>query len=187
MGIIKVLTLTLIITAARSFLWLPDPAASESRETLAVNEYKLRAAYLYNFSKFIRWPDRAFTSEDEPFVIGVVGKDAFLEISAVLESGKIGTHEISVRYYSKIDEIKGCHLLYLHQKKTDFWQPLIRTLKNSNIVTVGEADTFAKQGGMIQFITIENKLRFIINLKAVKAAGCDLDSRLLSLALELIK
>jgi len=64
---------------------------------------------------------------------------------------------------------------------------LIRTLKNSNIVTVGEADTFAKQGGMIQFITIENKLRFIINLKAAKAAGFDLDSRLLSLALELIK
>ncbi|NDY72648.1 hypothetical protein DO021_13700 [Desulfobacter hydrogenophilus] len=143
--------------------------------------------YLYNFSKFIRWPAKAFNNEDELFVIGVVGKDAFLEISAVLESGKIGTHDISVRYYSKIDEIKGCHLLYIHQKTPDFWQPLIRKLKNSGTVMVGEASTFARQGGMIQFMTIKNKLRFIINFKAVKAAGFDLDSRLLSLALELIK
>ena len=179
--------LIVIIMAAQSFLWMPDPAASKSRETLAVYEYKLRAAYLYNFSKFIRWPDRAFTSEDDPFLIGVVGKDAFLEISAVLESGKIGTHDISVRYYSEIDEIKDCHLLYIHQKDPDLWQPLIRKLKKSDIFTVGEAGTFAKQGGMIQFRTIKNKLRFIINLKAAKAAGFDLDSRLLSLALELIK
>jgi len=184
---IRVLILLLIITAAQSFLWMPDPSALQSKETLAVNEYKLRAAYLYNFSKFIRWPDRTFTREDEPFVIGVVGKDAFLEISAVLESSKIGTHDISVRYYSKINEIKGCHLLYIHQKSPDFWQPLIRKLKKSDIITVGEASTFAKQGGMIQFVTLKNKLRFIINLKAAKAAGFDLDSRLLSLALELIK
>lgn len=168
-------------------MWMPDPVASKSRETLTVTEYKLRAAYLYNFSKFIRWPDRVFTSEDDPFVIGVLGKDAFLEISAVLESSKIGTHDISVRYYSKIDDIKACHLLYIHQKAPDFWQPLIRKLKKSDIVTVGEAGTFAKQGGMIQFMTIKKKLRFIINLKAAKAAGFDMDSRLLSLAFDLIK
>lgn len=179
--------LILIIMGVLSFLWMPDPAASKSGETVAVNEYKLRAAYLYNFSKFIRWSDRAFTSEDEPFVIGIMGKEAFLEISAVLESRKIGTHDISVRHYSNIDEIKGCRLLYIHTTAPELWQPLIRKLKNSDIVTVGEAGTFAKQGGMIQFITIRNRLRFIINLKAAKAAGFDLDSRLLSLALELIR
>jgi hypothetical protein len=78
-----------------------------------------------------------------------------------------------------------CHLLYLESSRN--WMPVLRTLKSSRVITVGDAPSFADDGGAIQLVTIRQRLRFIINLKAPGFTGVELDSRLLSLALEIKK
>lgn len=158
-------------------------AAQELTGRLSVSEYKLRAAYLYNFSKFIRWPDSAFENKDSAFVIGLLGEDAPMEIAELLNSRTIGSRPIQVKQYRTGENMDGCHLLYLQSSRK--WKPVLRTLKSSRVITVGDAPSFADDGGAIQLVTIRKRLRFIINLKAAGFAGVDLDSRLLSLALEI--
>ena len=158
-------------------------AATDLTGRLSVSEYKLRAAYLYNFSKFIRWPESAFESKDSAFVIGLLGEDAPMEIAELLNSRTIGSRHIKVRQYRTGESMDGCHLLYLQSSQK--WKPVLRTLKSSRVITVGDDPSFAEHGGAIQLVTIRKRLRFIINLKAPGFAGVDLDSRLLSLALEI--
>lgn len=158
-------------------------AAQDLTGRLGVSEYKLRAAYLYNFSKFIRWPESAFKSKDSAFVIGLLGEDAPMEIAGLLNSRTIGSRPIKVRQYRTGEGMDGCHLLYLQSNQE--WKPVLRTLKSSRVITVGDDPSFVDDGGAIQLITIRKRLRFIINLKAAGFAGVDLDSRLLSLALEI--
>ena len=158
-------------------------AAQDLTGRLSVSEYKLRAAYLYNFSKFIRWPESAFESKDSAFVIGLLGEDAPMEIAELLNSRTIGSRPIKVKQYRTEESMDDCHLLYLESSQK--WKPVLRTLKSSRVVTVGDAPSFANDGGAIQLVTIRKRLRFIINLKATGFAGVDLDSRLLSLALEI--
>lgn len=160
-------------------------AAQDSTGRLSVSEYKLRAAYLYNFSKFIRWPDAAFESKDAAFVVGLLGEDAPMEMAELLNSRTIGAHPIQVRQYRLGENMDDCHLLYLESNQE--WKPVLRTLKSSRVITVGDAPSFADEGGAIQLLTIRKRLRFIINLKAPGFTGLDLDSRLLSLALEIKK
>ena len=160
-------------------------AAQDWTGRLSVSEYKLRAAYLYNFSKFIRWPESAFESKDSAFVIGLLGEDAPMEIAGVLNSRTIGSRPIEVRQYRTGESMDGCHLLYLQSNQN--WKPVLRTLKSSRVITVGDAPSFADDGGAIQLVTIRKRLRFIINVTATGFAGVDIDSRLLSLALEIKK
>lgn len=167
------------------FLCVPGSGASNEDRPMIVSEYKLKAAYLYNFSKFIRWPKSSFANDNSAFVIGILGDDTPMAIAALLKSRKIGTHPIEVRRYKTEENIRKCHLLYLQNKQKKVWMPIIRRLKDSTVITVGDAKGFADNGGIIQLVTMRNRLRFIINLKAASAAGVDLDSRLLSLALEL--
>ncbi len=150
---------------------------------LSVSEYKLRAAYLYNFSKFIRWPESAFESRESAFVIGLLGENAPMEIAELLNSRTIGSRPIKVRQYRIGESMDGCHLLYLQSSQK--WKSVLKTLKSSRVITVGDALSFADEGGAIQLLTIRKRLRFIINLKAAGFAGVDIDSRLLSLALEI--
>ncbi|NWH06774.1 YfiR family protein [Desulfobacter latus] len=178
----KVVSKLVVVFLVLSFM-AGGVAAQDWTARLSVSEYKLRAAYLYNFSKFIRWPDSAFASKDAAFVIGFFGEDAPMEIAGLLTSRAIGSRPIHVRQYRIGEHMDGCHMLYLQSNQE--WKPVLKTLKSSRIITVGDAPSFADDGGAIQLLTIRNRLRFIINLKAPGFAGVDLDSRLLSLALEI--
>ena len=181
-----VMSIPVIVFLVLSFTFMSGVVAAQNwTGRLSVSEYKLRAAYLYNFSKFIRWPESAFESKESAFVIGLLGEDVPMEIAELLKSRTIGSRPIKVRQYRTGESMDGCHLLYLHSSQK--WKPVLRTLKSSRVITVGDAPSFADDGGAIQFVTIRNRLRFIINLKAPGFAGVDLDSRLLSLALEIKK
>ena len=175
----------LVIVFLSLFFMSGVGAAQDWAEHLSVSEYKLRAAYLYNFSKFIRWPESAFESKNAPLVIGVLGENAPMEFAGLLNSKRIGSRSIQVRQYRTGDSMNNCHLLYLHSNRN--WKPVLRTLESSRVITVGDASSFADGGGAIQLVTIRQRLRFIINLKAPGFAGVDIDSRLLSLALEIKK
>lgn len=179
-----VISIPVIVLLVVSFM-SGEAAARDWNGRLSFSEYKLRAAYLYNFSKFIRWPESAFRNKESALVIGLLGADAPMEIAELLNSRTIGSRPIQVRQYQTGESIDGCHLLYLQSNRN--WKPLLKELKSSRVITVGDTPSFADDGGAIQLLTIRKRLRFIINLKAPGFADVDIDSRLLSLALEIKK
>jgi hypothetical protein len=181
----KTASAMLVLVFLGLYLMSGQGAAQDWTGRLSVSEYKLRAAYLYNFSKFIRWPESAFESKDAALVIGLLGEDVPMEIGELLNSKRIGSRPIEVRQYRTGERMNDCHLLYLESSRN--WMPVLRTLKSSRVITVGDAPSFADDGGAIQLVTIRQRLRFIINLKAPGFTGVELDSRLLSLALEIKK
>lgn len=146
-------------------------------------EFQLKAAYLYNFARFISWPENFFDDSNGTLNICVVGENPFGSILSELESKEIDKHAISVHYFEDFSSppIQKCHLAFLHGPATDReLQALKEALVKS--VSVSDAKGFAHSGGDIEFILVQDKLRFIINNTALKEKGLKPRASLLELA-----
>lgn len=151
------------------------------------SEYQVKAAYLYNFAKFIRWPGIAFKNQKSPLVIGVLGQNYFDETLELLSIKTVRDRPVKIRYFTTLNDVDTCHMLYISSNNLAENGLALKKLVNRPIVTVGDDPQFAANGGVIQFITIRNRLRFIINLNVAKANGIQIDSQLLSLATEVLE
>ena len=146
-------------------------------------EYRVKAAFLWNFAKFIQWPTNAFTKDAAPFVIGVLGENPFGEdLERTVRGKQINTHPIEVKAFRAVPEAKQCHMLFVSNSETNRLTDLFKSLRGSPILTVGETEQFADAGGMINFVFEGNKIRFQINDDAARAADLKISSKLLSLA-----
>lgn len=150
------------------------------------SEYQLKAAYLYNFAKFIRWPDSAFSDQNTPLVIGVLGENPFEGKLAPLTLRSVRNRPIKIRYFKTLKDVQTCHLLYISSSGATETKSVINGLGTRPIITVGDSKKFAVHGGGIQFVTNRGRLRFIINLKAAKNSRVKIEAQLLSLALEVL-
>ncbi|ACN17574.1 hypothetical protein HRM2_45180 [Desulforapulum autotrophicum HRM2] len=173
--------LLLLLTLTLAFCWSTPGNTAEKP-----SEYKIKAAYLYNFAKFIRWPDSAFTDDKAPLVIGVFGKNPFNGNLAPLGTRSVGKHPIKIIEFKTLNEIGKCHLLFIGKSESHGLKTLLNTLKTRPIVTIGEHKAFSARGGVIQFISVRNRLRFVINLNTAKENEIQIDAQLLSLATEII-
>ena len=146
-------------------------------------EYQLKAAFLYNFAKFVEWPQQRFTSDNEPLVIGVFGKNPFgTELENIVRGRKINNHEIVVREINTIEEAKSAHILFFSAAEDKNSGKVLDALRGSGVLTVGETQNFASQAGMIQFLLDGDKLRFEINVDAAEQDGLKISAQLLKLA-----
>jgi hypothetical protein len=145
-------------------------------------EYQIKAVFLYNFTQFTEWPAEAFTQPDAPLIIGILGKDPFGRyLDETVAGEKISGHPLVVQRFNSIEDIKTCHILFINtpEKKV---APSLESLSARSILTVSDINNFAKQGGMITFVTENNKTRIQINLEATKKANIALSAKLLKLA-----
>ena len=150
----------------------PDLAAQ-------TREYQVKAALVYNFSRFVDWPEDAFPEKDSPLVIGVLGADPFGDyLEQMVRGEKAGNHPLVVRRFNQVDEIKTCHILFVSQSEAGRFDQILAALKRS-VLTVGDAEGFAQHGGMIRFVTEKNKIRIRVNLGAARTAGLTISSKLL--------
>lgn len=154
----------------------------EAREV--PGEAQVKAAYLYNFAKFIHWPEASFEDARSPLILGVLGEDPFAGQLQALETKRVRNRPIVVRYFQQVSDIKDCHLLYISEKAKGEVLSHLKALAGQAIVTVGEQRVLAQYGGVIQFVTVRDRLRFIINLRAAKVNHLQIDAQLLSLAIE---
>jgi hypothetical protein len=150
-------------------------------------EYQLKAVFLYNFTQFVDWPAHAFENERSPIVIGVIGDNPFGAYLAQTVSGeKINGHPLTVQYYKNEEEIKLCHILFVNVTETKKQEQVLEEVQGKNILTVSDHPDFLKEGGMIRFVTNNNKIKLQINMDACKESKMILSSKLLRLA-EIIK
>jgi hypothetical protein len=150
------------------------PAATPTRE------YQIKAVFLFNFTQFVEWPPAAFADTQAPLVIGVLGNDPFDGfLDETVGGEKSGGRPITVRRFQPGDDVTGCQVLFISRSLVGKMDEVLARLKGRNILTVSDADSFARFGGMIRFVTVNNKIRLRINLDAARAAGLTLSSKLL--------
>jgi hypothetical protein len=146
-------------------------------------EYQIKAVFLYNFTQFIEWPASAFQDQHAPFVIGVLGEDPFGKYLDETVSGeKVNNHPLVVKRFDSVEEVKGCHIIFIAQPATEDMEDVINKLKGKNILTVSDVNGFIKKGGMIRFLNESNKIKIRINLEVAKASDLVISSKLLRLA-----
>lgn len=151
-------------------------------------EYRVKAGFLYNFAKHVQWPTTAFASPTSAIVIGILGEDPFGEMLDTTVAGKtIDGHPISIERLERVEDIKACHILFTSASEKDRLADDQKYLRGRNILTVSDIDGFLTQGGQIQFITEDNRVKFDIGLDTVRQAGLKLDSNLLRLARRVIR
>jgi hypothetical protein len=150
---------------------------------------KVKAAYLLNFTKFVTWPAGAFENAQSPIVIGVVGTDPFGEILDQTLKDKTVEDVAGVvqrapwRTGDDVSGLKKCPLLYISPSLDEHAEALIRALRPSPVLLVGEGESFAKIGGMIGFVIDNARIVFWACKAEANAAGLELSSQLLKLAL----
>jgi hypothetical protein len=162
------------------FITVSQPLQAQNK---AIQEYKVKAVFLYNFTQFIDWPSSAFNSPEEPFVIGIIGEDPFGPyLEEAVAGEKIGLHPIVVRHYTNLKDVGNCHILYINSKDEDWVEKILSSVSQKNILTVSDAPNFNRLGGILRFFTEDNKIRLQINVERSKAVQLNISSKLLSVA-----
>ena len=146
-------------------------------------EYRLKAAFLYNFSKFVEWPADAFTSDQAPILLCVFRDDPFGNaLDQILQGKTINSREVLARRINELPGLKSCQLVFVSHREDKHLSEILNSLQGTSALVVGESDGFAQRGGGIQFYLEDNKLRFAINVDAVQKARLSVSSKLLALA-----
>ena len=146
-------------------------------------EYRIKAAYIFNFAKFVTWPSGTFANADSPIVIGILGRDPFgAEIDQTVAGKAIENRRLTVKRLTEEDSLRSCHILFIASSERRRVPQILEKLSRANVLTVGETEGFTDEGGMIQFIQHENNIRFEINLEAAEGAGLKISSKLLQVA-----
>lgn len=152
-------------------------------QTKSATEYQVKAAFLYNFAKFVDWPPSAFASPKQTFEICVYGHDPFgPALEDALLGKSIGDRRISLGHAAQFQDLVGCHVVFVSGPEHEPIADLANRLKGRAVLLVGESDGFAASGGTIQFTIEDNRVHFVINPEAADRAGLKISSKLLALA-----
>lgn len=147
-------------------------------------EYEVKAAFLFRFAQFVEWPADTFKGAGDPFTYCTIGDDPFRgALERTLNGKSIGQRALRVEHLSGWGKVGECQVLFVGGPGDK--KHVADTMANAGslpILTVGEADQFAENGGAIGFCTDDNKIRFEVNLDAAGKAGLKISAKLLVLA-----
>ena len=152
-------------------------------QTKTATEYQVKAAFLYNFAKFVEWPPSAFSDAKQPLDICVYGRDPFgSALEDALLGKTIGERRVGLGRATQFQDLAGCQVVFLGAPARESAAELANRLKGRAVLLVGESDGFAASGGTIQFTIEDNRVHFVINPDAADRAGLKISSKLLALA-----
>jgi YfiR/HmsC-like len=154
-----------------------------ARGQAAPSEYQLKAAFLFNFAKFIDWPPGSSTGPQSPFAICVLGQDPFGRVLDDSLNGKaIGNQPLTIRRLKDKTEARHCQMVFVSSSESAHLAEILESLRGANVLVVGETSGFAAAGGTIEFTLEDNRVRFTINTDAADRAGLMFSSKRLALA-----
>lgn len=149
----------------------------------APTEYQIKAAFVYNFVKFVEWPPQAFAKPSSPIVVGVLGENVFGDnLEQAIHGKVINNRPLEFEACHSLTEATNCQVLFISGSEKGRFPEIFAALQGKSILTVGDTDRFCAAGGMINFIIVERKIRFQINEASARKAGLTISSDLLSLA-----
>ncbi len=158
-------------------------ATSGSRavaQDTSASEYRVKAAFLYNFAKFVEWPVGAPSG---PIKIGILGKDPFGSTLDNTVKGKTANgRTLVIKRLKRTQDARSCHIVFVSESEKARITEILATIKGAPVLMVGDVERFAHRGGTVNFYLEQNKVRFEINVEAADKAGLKISSKLLSLA-----
>lgn len=147
-----------------------------------LSEGQIKAAYLYNFAKFVEWPAESLPAGAE-IVLCVVGNDELDGALRALDGRKAGERELRVVQHSHDTfDPSGCHLLFLGSSEQQRFVMTLKALGNAPVLTLSDIGDFAEKGGGIGLLFRDNKVVFEVNLEAIRNAGLHVPGQLLNIA-----
>ena len=145
-------------------------------------EYQLKAAFLFNFAQFVKWPPDSFTNDDAPFCIGILGDDPFgAALEETIRGETIDNHRMTVARARRMEDLKDCQMIFVSRSEEGRVGEILSQIGTRPILTVSEVGSFAQDGGDIDFYLSEGKVRFEINPQSAQRCGLRISSQLLSL------
>jgi hypothetical protein len=149
------------------------------------SEYQVKAAFLYNFAKFIEWPSNTFSANNAPIIIGVLGKNPFDgELERMAKDKVLNGHPLIIQPVASSQDtaLKRCQILFIQSMDKRKTSEVLELLKGKPTLTVSETEGFIQWGGMINFVMDGKRVRFEINDTTATQAGLRISSKLLSLS-----
>jgi hypothetical protein len=146
-------------------------------------EYRIKAAFLFNFAHYVEWPPDTFKDADSPLTYCIVGDDPFEGVlDQSLNAKSVGTRPLRVQHLKPPENFQGCQILFIGAIEKKRISEILETLKQAPVLVVGESSHFVQQGGTVGFLSEENTVRFEVNLDAAQRAGLNISATLLSVA-----
>lgn len=148
-----------------------------------VSEDQVKAAYVYNFAKFVEWPLRDFADPTAPLRLCVLD-DRLLEseLIQIVKGKAVAGHPVMVVPVQNGDQSRDCHILFIGSSQEQQIRHIIEAIRGTNVLTVGEVKGLVQAGGIINFVLQDDRVQFEVNYKAAKQAGLTVSSRLLAVA-----
>ncbi|MEM1448883.1 MAG: YfiR/HmsC family protein [Planctomycetota bacterium] len=149
----------------------------------STDEYELKAAFLYNFARYTKWPDDAFETKKSPFVVAVVGEDLFgKHLEETFRKRTVRGRRIVIRRYEKAKDIKTAHILVLGKLGSEERKRCLKEVDGRPVLTVADTGGVEKSGAVLGFFVDKKRIRFEIAPSRVKEARLKMSSQLLRLA-----
>ena len=161
--------------------------ASASARADDNKEYLVKAAFIYNFIKFVEWPEDRAISKQSSINICVVGSSPLSGTGSVFKAASTAKLTLSLVSEKNPRNIGSrCHIAFIGASEESRLSDVLAPLKDQPVLTVSDIDDFADRGGMIGFVTEDNKVKLVINPKAATATGMRIDAQLLEIATRVI-
>jgi hypothetical protein len=176
------LTLILAIFTAPILLFIAPLASPQASQP---TEYQLKAVFLFNFAKFVDWPEKTYSSPQSPFMLCVIGQDPFAGALDGYLAMTMGGRTVQVAHFPNATLLAGarrCQITFVSASEKIHLRDVIENLKGASVLLVGDTEGFAAAGGTIEFTLEDNHIRFAINPDAAQRADLKLSSKLLALA-----
>jgi hypothetical protein len=160
------------------------PLAERARSAdQAPTEYQVKAAYLFNFLKFVEWPEEPGADPHGKWVIGFVGDSPIGdELARIVEGKNVLGRELQVKKMQAADNLRGCNILFISESEKKRVPALLTALRGSSVLTVADMGNFIEAGGMVQFQMEDARVRLSIDVGATERARLKVSSKLLALA-----
>jgi hypothetical protein len=157
--------------------------ASSMARAQAATQDQIKAAYMFNFAKFVEWPAEAMSTPASPMNFCALGRSAAAdELDSVIDGKSINGHPVRIRHLGRPEDIKGCHLVFLAAGNARQTQQLLQAARGLPVLVVGDAPGFARSGGMIGFIAENGRVLFEVNPGSAEESRLKISSKLLALA-----
>ncbi len=149
----------------------------------SATEYEVKAAFLFNFAKFVVWPSDSFATDDASLQICVLGQDPFgHDFERAIGNKTVGGHRLQLVHLAGLRQGNACQIIFVAASEGPHLKEILRSLRGASVLTVGDSAGFARMGGIINFVLDDSRVRFEINLQAAERAHLRLSAHLLTVA-----
>jgi hypothetical protein len=174
-------------------------------DTAQIQGSQVKAAFIYNFIKFVDWPEEQATDANEPITIGILGSSQFGDAFGKIKDSQIKGKKVVIKNFkglgpsqgseqneseeiqNKIKQIGKCNVLFVCASEEEFFKRISQPLEKHHVLTISDTRRFLENGGIINFVMEEKKVRFEINMASAKRSKLEIRSKLLRLAKRVVE